>query len=70
MSSVSELISNSKFSAATVSVGPLPLPSTTPSARIFFFGGGGVISLCMLDAGMIPSGWFFFFGGGGGYQFM
>jgi hypothetical protein len=45
MSSVSELISNSKFSAATVSVGPLPLPSTTPSARIFFFGGGGVLSV-------------------------
>jgi hypothetical protein len=44
---VSELISNSKFSAATVSVGPLPLPlpSTTPSARIFFFGGGGVLSV-------------------------
>jgi hypothetical protein len=45
MSSVSELISNSKFSAATVSVGPLPLPSTTPSAWIFFFGGGGVLSV-------------------------
>jgi hypothetical protein len=43
MLSVSELISNSKFSAAKVSVGPLP--STTPSARIFFLGEGGGLSV-------------------------